>query len=164
MERFSEEHLKEHFKSKEEKRKLWRDKGRNYRENNTEKLNKYSRQYVNEKRHPELKEKRRALTKYIIEHGYPPLQESKIEIKENIIFPAEDFNKGLNKILKDSPLEVEEKNIKDLIYDIFDNRDILTPKRILNLYKSNLWDSVIQTFMKERNYTKNGDEKYIRTN
>lgn len=76
-------------------------------------------------------------------------------------FPKEEFKKKLDEILKYEPAEIKEKTLKDVIYDILDKKEILTPAMIIRVYHNSDWTDTIGEFMQARNYMKNGDEKYI---
>lgn len=78
----------------------------------------------------------------------------------NVDFPGEELNKKLDISLKNDNWDIEDKKIKDFIYDILDKKGELSPERILRIYNNSSWENAIQKFMQEKGYAKEGD-KYV---
>jgi hypothetical protein len=83
--------------------------------------------------------------------------------KYPVDFPKEEFNKKLDKILEYFPSKVEDKELRDILYDILDKKGILTPGKIIRLYNDDCWTHTIESFMSERHYSKNGDDIFTLT-
>lgn len=114
-----------------------------------EKNREAARNWIRSKRHPS-ETKIKDLTKYI--------EDIK---KYSANFPEEEFGKRLDEILKYNPSEIREKTLKDIIYDILDKKGTLTPAGIIRIYNNPLWSDSIEKFMNTKNYSRNGEEKYI---
>ncbi len=74
--------------------------------------------------------------------------------KYNVDFPGEEFNKALDKLLKNNTLPIEEKTLKDiLMWDILDKKGLLTTERIARILNYNsIWEKPIEDCMCERRY------------
>lgn len=81
--------------------------------------------------------------------------------KYHVNFPEREFGAKLEVLLKNNPSEILEKNLKDLVQDIFEERGELTIGRMLNIHQNTLWREAIEEFMLTKNYSKNGDGKYL---
>lgn len=146
----------------EARKEKWRLKSQKYRLRNREKANEYSRRHIYEKRHPELKSKKRELRDYIIQNGHLPGEEiKKPELKRfPKKFPSTEFENKLEILLKDFPSEVSEKRLKDILYDIMDKKGNLSPIGLVYLLSDSIWENAINEFMIMYDYVKEGD-KYV---
>ena len=115
-----------------------------------EKQRKCSREHMRRKRHPS-ETKIKDLLSYIQDIKAHP---------DN--FPQEEFSKRLDEIIKENPLEIEEKELKDALYDILEKKGNLSPNGLFYLYNGNLWTNAVDEFMKMRNYSRIED-KYLFT-
>lgn len=118
------------------------------------KWNNYSKDYMNKRRHPEIKERKKNLTNYIIEHkSIPKKEEPPKKPKYPAYFPKEDFNNRIDTLVLNNYSEIYEKELKDiLIWDILDKKINLNPANIVNLFHSSDLEYAIEKTMKEREY------------
>jgi hypothetical protein len=128
----------------------------------------YMKEYY---KRPEVKEKNRISARECMRRKRYP---SKTKIKNltsyinnikkyPVMFPQTEFNKELTKLLKNNPKEIQEKKLKDILYDILDYKGILTPVGIIQIYNNQLWENTIEEFMRMNDYLKQED-KYILMN
>jgi hypothetical protein len=125
----------------------------------------YMKEYF---KRPEIKEKNRMHSReYMRRKRHPP--ENKIKNLERYLeninkypteFPQAEFNKKLIKMLENGPQEIEEKKLKDMLYDILDKKGVLSPVRIIQIYNSSLWANTIEEFMRMNDYLRQ-ENRYI---
>jgi hypothetical protein len=85
-----------------------------------------------------------------------------VEIKSYPLhFPKAKFKRELDVLLSDSPFEVDEKKLKDVLHDILDKEKRLTVVRMIRLYNDRDWEIGIETSMRTKEYVKEGD-KYVK--
>ncbi len=168
--RYSPREVDKHFKGKKDTGNISDDA--NEEENKKTKSfgTEYYKKYFED--NPAIKKRQRTCSREHmrrIRHPTEKRTEEVLKLVENMKnyptnFPEKEFNKKLDEMLKYNPSEVKEKTLRDLIYDILDKEKLLTPQRMMNLYYNSNWANAIGEFMKERNYIKNGEDKYIPVN
>lgn len=134
-----------------------------------DKTNVSTKEYMKEYcKRPEVKEKNRISARECMRRKRYP---SKTKIKDltsyinnikkyPVNFPQSEFNNKLVELLEKNPREIEEKKLKDILYDILDYKGILTPTGIIQIYNNSLWENTIEEFMNMNDYTKQ-EGKYV---
>lgn len=77
-------------------------------------------------------------------------------------FPLRELKPKLESLINKNALEIKEKEIQDMIYDILEKKNMCTIERLAKIYMG--WEKWIEYLMTDKKYVKTSDfneNKYV---